>query len=194
MQILEWPTGIRTCAVEAEIYTQFEVLLRGDEAATPSTVASITSNLKTLKATNLGDSMSLCYGSGLKADASHRLARVAVRILEWSHAGSALPADRTELITRLGGPNVLDPGGDHLRVLYERIADDRFRLRIDPHDPLPPLYDQSLGSLHILDKPAAEDVSIHPSHFQVIYPGYFEIQVRPAGVQPAGKVPDKDNP
>jgi hypothetical protein len=74
--------------------------------------------------------------AALENDANHRIARIAVRILEQVPT-SGLPNDEADLLNAMGDPKLLSPSGDHLHLRYERLAPDRFRLVISPTSPTP---------------------------------------------------------
>jgi hypothetical protein len=136
-----WLTAFGECAYMAEVEAGFEARLRDEHSAAPPTSATVNARLNPfshIAFPNLFEFVHLAVDD----DANHRIGRLAMRILALAHGG-ALPADGAELAQRLGEPHALDPGGDHLRLLYERLGNRRFRLTSDPASPTPGYYDAS---------------------------------------------------
>ena len=164
-----WITIFGECAYVADVEARFEARLRDQHSAPPPTNAVVSARLSGLgyiSAPNLFEFAILAVDD----DANHRIGRLAMRILELAHTGT-LPADGAELTQRLGEAHVLDPGGDHLRLLYERFGDRRFRLTIDPTSPTPSYYDASRLTIR---RPAA---SPSPLPYRWFPP--FELELPP---------------
>jgi len=75
--------------------------------------------------------------TGLSGQVTHRLHRLAVRLVVDGEQG--LPADRDAFERRY--PGALDGGPTRLELAYERLAEDRFRLAVDPTGSVPDFSD-----------------------------------------------------
>lgn len=161
-----WCTTVHDCALMAETEAHIAARLRR-ERTDPIPQDGVNRMWFVIGKISLPNLlMSASYG--VNQIVGHRLNRLSVMLLEPSADG--LPRDEQDLIARFG--QVLDLGGDHLRLRYEHLADDRFRLVVDPTTPVPNFVDASMvpGWSHDFGRPAAADRL-------VIKRGSIELQV-----------------
>ena len=131
-----WTTGYRDCATIIEVQSHLAQRLRGERVDAWETWDQIKGRLGPFGRI-ICPNLTECAISGLQADAGHRSARLAVRVIALARQGS-LPVDQAALVSALEDPQVLvPPGGDALRLRYEVPAPGRFRLVIDPTSPIP---------------------------------------------------------
>lgn len=131
-----WLHGYRDCAIGVDLETHVAQRLRRERHdAWPdwSTIQSRVGYLGAMLMPNLSEFALIC----LADDAGHRMSRVVVQVTGLSRQHGRLPTDQRELITWLGGSDLLKPPGDHLHLLYEVPEPRRFRLTIDPASPIP---------------------------------------------------------
>ena len=130
-----WATGFQDCAVISGVESHIEPRLRGERSDLWPSYETLRPSLGPLGRSCLPN-LPTCVISGLEFDSGHRLARLAVRVIDLARSG-ALPTDQAALITALNDPLALTPPGDHLHLRYEVPAPGRFRLVIDPSSPTP---------------------------------------------------------
>lgn len=125
-----WVRGLDDCARMAEHNLHLADRLRGLRPDAPS---SIQAKLGALGRLGMA-SLSQCSLTAHEADAGERMARLALRVLMLARQ-SGLPPDHTALETAVGTVECR-PVGDRLRLRYEPLGTDRFRITIDPASPL----------------------------------------------------------
>lgn len=130
-----WLTGYADCAIMATTISQIEDRLSGRSRAPIPEFSAIRKDLHSIGLIAMPNLLA-SSPFALEADAHQRLTRLAVRVILLAEQGP-LPADGAELLRRLENTKALDPGGDHLRLYYQRLAEDRFRLGVDPASPIP---------------------------------------------------------
>lgn len=170
-----WVTGYQDCAVMIGVEAHVAQRLRGERSDPWPTWDQIQPRLGPMgrmAVPNLFESAI----TAVQADAGHRMARLAVRVIGLARAGT-LPADQAALLTALGDPLALAPAGDHLHLRYEVPAPGRFRLVIDPASPVPDFDDPK----RMPDRSKAAGTP--PAKEPLILRGYghlIEIQMPPA--------------
>jgi len=130
-----WATAFNDAAVMLEVEGAIADRLRGTTSVAPPPWATIAPRLGMIGRIAVPNLLESCIFA-LEADAWHRCARLAVRLLDLGR-GSGLPADHAAALATLGEPVGFAAAGDHLWLRYERLSDARFRLLIDPASPAP---------------------------------------------------------
>jgi hypothetical protein len=85
----------------------------------------------------------------------HRLTTLAVKAIAMARRMRRLPAGEPEFTTWLNEPQALAPGGDRLKLRYEKLSESSFRLTVDPDTPLP-LYYTVRRYRSLLNRPASK--------------------------------------
>lgn len=141
MGLSMWLNGSADCALMVDLETHIAQRLRGERPDLWPAWHVIEPRLGALGRIAIPNLFESCI-TALQADALHRMARIAVRVIDASRM-NGLPIDQSALQAFLGGPDELSPTGDHLHLRYEIPAQGRFRLVIDPASPLPNFDDPS---------------------------------------------------
>lgn len=128
-----WVRGLNDCARMAEHHLHHADRLRGLRPDAPLHSSSMQAKLGALGRLGMA-SLSQCSLTAREADAGERMARLALRVLMLARQ-SGLPPDHTALETAMGTAECR-PVGDRLRLRYEPLGTDRFRITIDPASPL----------------------------------------------------------
>lgn len=137
-----WLNGYRDCAIMVDLETHAAQRLRGERSDTWPAWSETLPRLGALGRISIPNLTEACL-TAILADALHRKARVAVRVIEDSRF-RPLPVDQNALLTRLGSPNDLTPPDpDQLHLRYESLGPRSFRLVIDPGSPIPNFDDPS---------------------------------------------------
>lgn len=172
-----WCTSVGDCAVMAETEAHIAARLRR-ERSDPIPQDGVDHMWFVIGKITLPN-MLTSASYGVNQIVGHRLNRLSVMLLDQSAGG--LPGDEQDLIARFG--QVLDLGDDHLRLRYEWLADDRFRLVVDPTTAVPNIVDASMitGWSKDFGRPASGDPL-------VIRRGSIELRV-PATVRPPATTP-----
>lgn len=176
-----WLHGYRDCAIMIDLETHVAQRLRGERHdAWPdwSTIQPRVGYLGAMLMPNLSEFALAC----LTDDAGHRMSRLAGKVIELSRQHGRLPADQRELITLLGGTDLLKPPGDHLHLLYEVPGPRRFRLTIDPASPIPnfddlaraPIRSKAAGTppaaVPLVWQSGPQQSSSHGQHIEILLP------------------------
>jgi hypothetical protein len=137
LSLRQWVFGMEEETRKAELEDQVELLVR---EGTPLPVSI-------RDAVREGNPIDISWLNhapvmAMKAEASHRIARLGIRIIGMARAGG-LPSTQADLGQRLGDPRILDHDGRHLGLTYQLLAKDRFRLSADPESAPPDLADPS---------------------------------------------------
>lgn len=169
--IMEWTNGLREIAFDIDIESRFEALLRNDITLQSPNKDDIDHKIQAIG--GFAKMIPFQYSLGLDGEATHRLARLAMRILVATQKGSPLPSsqEEKEILDLIGDGNLLDPGGGCLKLRYDRIAPDRFSVSVDPKGPFPPFYDRGNRVVDHAALPRSKDSMI-------IGKLYIEIPVR----------------
>ena len=170
-----WSTGMLDCATIAEVEAHASARLRRERLDPVST--TLDHRMQFIIARISLPNLLMCASTAVKSTASHRLERLAVRLVS-DLPRLGLPADEADLLARLG-PHTLAAVDDLVALRYERLADDRFRLSIDPGTPVPDFADAALISswTRSFGRPAVGETLKHGS-------GSLEIQIPAALTRP----------
>ncbi len=170
-----WATGMLDCATIAEVQAHTSARLRRERLDPIS--ATLDQRMQFVIARISLPNLLMCASTAVKTTASHRIERLAVRLVTDSPR-LGLPADEAELLARFG-PHSLAAVDDLVALRYERLADDRFRLSIDPGTPVPDFADAALVRSWSVafGRPAVSDPLTHGG-------GSLEIQIPAALSRP----------
>ena len=130
-----WLTGYNDCALSVEFQNHVAQRLRNQKITSWPDIDEMVSQLGPLGKMFCPNMQEVAI-MALQSDADHRMARLAVHVIELHRMG-IMPTTQEALVTALGNDHALAPAGDHLHLRYEVPAPDRFRFVIDLASPLP---------------------------------------------------------
>lgn len=170
-----WSTALLDSATIAEVEAHASARLRRERLDPIS--ATLDHRIQFIIARISLPNLLMCASNGVKTNASHRIERLAVRLVS-DLPRLGLPTDEADLLAQLG-PHSLAAVDDLVALRYERLADDRFRLSIDPGTPVPDFADAALVSSWAgsFGRPAVSDPLKHGL-------GSLEIQIPAALTRP----------
>jgi hypothetical protein len=184
--IMEWPNGLKDFAALIDLESRFEARLRYEKAAQSINNDDLEAKIQSQSIGGFAKTIPFQYSLGLVGEARHRLARLAMRILGVTQKGNALPASLEELQNLIGKDSAFEPGGDCLKLRYERIAPDRFSVSADPKGTFPPFYDLVNMKLdHAAFKKASDSIILNKL--------YMEFTVRRAEKSGSDKSPQHND-
>ena len=140
-----WLTGYNDCALSVEFQNHIAQRLQNQTTTSWPDIDAMMSHLGPL-GKMFCPNMQEAAIMALQSDADHRMARLAVHVIEL-HRMDMMPSTQEALVTVLGNDHALAPAGDHLHLRYEVPAPNRFRFVIDPASPLPNFDDPGRMSM-----------------------------------------------
>jgi hypothetical protein len=139
-----WWRGAGDVASWLELCHAFEGYLRG--TGSPDEVRRLEAERQARKGRPLAtdEYHSALLEQAVLGNVQHRLPRIAAFVLRCIEDKGRLPGGTAELRGWMGeASSMLDPGAFHLALTYDRLADDAFRVRVDPETPIPALFRSS---------------------------------------------------